>query len=316
LKKDIWIERALKQSFYHLAQQFPSLLCPQAAICFSSSFMTPASLSPDREFSEEYLQGLVCKYTRIKNKIKKLKELEKGHAKLIAENIEILGKLDGKQFNIPHIHQNLVDGVQISSSVSIQHSTSTINSTAGQHEKEPATILTQLTDFRNYEKTMESEKTFEELFWRWILQSPSSSSSSDPSSSIAAQDPDLMKWNSQLSEMIKTIENDVITNLFKEKIDLKKMKVVLQSIMTSEISLTENDHSVEQIEQGFGEFHNYFLYSVISHLLGFPDISMENCNENLLELRKVNSEYFTTLIDVCNDSSPFHCVQKETTNTF
>jgi hypothetical protein len=315
LKKDIWIERALKQSFYHLAQQFPSLLCHQAAICLSSSFMTPASLSPDREFSEEYLQALVCNYTRIKNKIKKLKELEKGHAKLIAENIEILGKLDGKQFNIPHIHQNLVDGVQISSSVSLLNSNSSITSTAGKHEKGPATILTQLADFRNYEKTMESEKTYEELFWRWILQSPSSSSS-DPSSSAAAQDPDLIKWNSQLSEMIKTIENDVLTNLFKEKIDLKKMKVVLQSMMASEISMNENDPSTEQIEQCFGEFHNYFLYSVISNLLGFPDISMENCNEKLLELRKENSEYFTTLIDVCNDSSPFHCVQKESTNTF
>ena len=321
--KDLWIERSLKQAFTSISEKHPHIIPPQAAACYTES-LTNQPIESDREFSGEYLEAIICKYSLLRNKLKKLKELQKVHAKLIAENLELLQKLDPKQHNIAPIHENMIDGVDISPSISLQEPTAAVpKKFQHQNELKSTTLLTELPEFRNFEKQFENESSVEELFWRWI-STPSGSSGETPRPKplqpviFPAVDEEIEKWKSQILEIMKIIEIEVIQSLFKEKIDLSKVKSKLLSFLNTNNSSGPSEplQSSTSQEGGMNNHDNLFLFNVIANLLNYSDLSLDNISPSLLELREENFQHFQTLAEISTDSSPFYCVQRETSKTF
>lgn len=355
IQTGIWEDKFLKESVNELASNYPHVICPRSFVCFtssktsnpfekgSSSTEESASSSSsfnafslpiyDREFSMESLEMTIGNYSKLQNKIKKLKELEKVHCRLIQENMELLQQIENKgSYHLSHIHQNLVDGVELSTSIQLNNSfgMNQKSSTEGIKTENNQLFLNELPEFRIREKELEHEKTLEELFWRWVSSGKNStlektaklqlkSKPKDTTLSILGfQDNDIENWKEILQNTLQLMDNEVLAAISKEKIDLSKVQSQLKEILS--VDDEEINNKVDFI--GAESCDLRFSNKVIAELMAYPlnlereNKKTESITEKLIALRQANYDQILRLSEKSNEASPFHCIMKDFSETF
>lgn len=308
IEQQLWTISTFKRHFSLYWPKIQHILAPQCIFLQPTAISIDATVDIERELSLEEVSAITTKYTIIQNKLKKLRELEKMNIKLIKESENLLKDIEGnKQFHHKMILQNLLDGVQLKSSPT----TTILPSTT---EKVSLSFLDEIDEFRNFEKTLENEKSLEDLFLRWIKkpqqQSLRSPLQDDETSDIILSETDIVEAKKKTQDMVRLVEEEVITHLLKEKINVMKIRQSTSFLPTQTIPLTERDFRGPPS-------HSLFTDSIITQLLQLGENeSLEidprgSVDEALVKLRDESHKKVHEGIEIINDSSPFHCVVHE-----
>ncbi len=308
IEQQLWTISTFKRHFSLYWPKIQHILAPQCIFLQSTAIAIDATVDIERELSLEEVSAITTKYTIIQNKLKKLRELEKMNIKLIKESESLLKDIEGnKQFHHKMILQNLFDGVQLTSSPT----TTILPSTT---EKISLSFLDEIDEFRNFEKTLENEKSLEDLFLRWIRkpqqQSLRSPLQDDETPDILISEAEIIEAKKKTQDMVRLVEEEVIAHLLKEKINVMKIRQSTSFLPTQTIPLTENDYSETPS-------HLLFTDGIITQLLQLGENeSLEidprgSIDEALVKLRDESHKKVHEGIEMINDSSPFHCVVQE-----